>query len=163
MTRFVRRRCEPAVRLARDGHTLWEMLLVLSLMGMLVALVAPAAPVWRMAGRDEASVDRVALDLEKVLSSARLAAMARGETVQVVLDPSAGRVWTFATSQGATHESGRGMLDLPPGVLLATADARLVIRFAPDGTSSGGRVLLRSGSEHRAVTVDRWSGVASAE
>ena len=153
---------EAAVVRSRRAHTLWEVLLVIALLGVIGVLIAPLAPT-RRSMADEDQVARTAGELVQLFGSARLMALQRGEAVQVVLDPAAGRLWLFATDHGATRLVGDRVLGLPPAVGLQTPDARMTIRFGADGSTSGGRVLVRSEWGSRLVTVDRWTGEADAQ
>jgi general secretion pathway protein H len=137
-------------------------LLVIALLGVIAMLVAPRAAERRAPVNDDGA-ERTAADLARELTRARLMALERGTTVQVVLDPTDGHLWLFATDLQATRLVDERLLPLPPEVGLASTDARLTVRFAPDGSSSGGSVLVRGDAGSRRVTVDRWTGVADAK
>ena len=72
------------------GHTLWEVLLALALLGAIAGLVAPSIRFVRQAD-DE--VIRATRDLTAVLERARLTALERGTSIDLRLDPSGGRAW----------------------------------------------------------------------
>lgn len=147
----------------RRAHTLWEMLLVLAVIGMMATLAVPVVPAWRAASRGLSPTARVAREIDDLLTRARLDALQRGETVQVVFDSSTGHYWIIATSRGIARDVGEGTIDLSPDVVLAAPDARLGIRYAPDGTSSGARIVVRDATGTARVSVDPWSGIAHAD
>lgn len=153
---------DPSARRSRGGHTLWEMLLVIALLGTIGALVAPASPALRGEKHDD-GVTHAARELSADFAAARLMALDRAETVRVVLDPAGGHLWLFVTDRGAMRLVAERDLALPADVALVASEPRVTIWFSPDGTSSGGTVLLRGDTRQRLLTVDRWTGVANAE
>lgn len=145
----------------RDGHTLWEMLLVLALLGVVTAIVAPAIP--SLARSSDDDVTRAANDLVTVLAQARLTALQRGTTVDVVLDPESAHLWTFVAIAGERRIASEGTLELPPGATLVAGDPRVRFTFDAAGTAAGGPVTVRGAGGARSVLVDPWSGAAHAD
>jgi prepilin-type N-terminal cleavage/methylation domain-containing protein len=144
-----------------SGHTLWEMLLALALLAVIAAIVAPAIPSRaRDAGDD---VARTANDLVAMLGQARLTALQRGTTVDVVLDPASARVWTFVAVDGERRIASAGRLPLAPGAMLVAAEPRVRFTFDATGTAAGGPVTVRGAGAAQSVSVDPWSGAAHAE
>lgn len=142
------------------GFTLIEVLVVVAVLGLALALLAARGP-----------QRSAALDLrgaaEQVAGSLRLArarAIASNRMVGVTFDAAARSVRLDGTAPGV----------LPPGVGLSVtatfSDAGVgeapgtpvrAIRFAPDGSSTGGRVLLDGRGRRVQVGVDWLTGRVS--
>jgi general secretion pathway protein H len=119
------------------GFTLFEVLLGLMLMALVAALVMPRPD--RPLG--PAALRTAAYQVSAVLRNARTAAIGAGRATSTVLDGRTGRI-----------EGPGGRVDLPAGMTAALAEGgRPMIRFAPDGTSNGGDILLAT--EHARITV----------
>lgn len=130
----------PARRHAR-GFTLLEMLVVLAVLGLALMLLVGRMPGASPAVQARAAADRVAA----ALRGARGRAIRDDRFVTVRLDAPAHalRVGTDAP------------LALPPVLAVAGTPA---IRFAPDGSASGGRIVLAGGGRRLAVGVDWLTG-----
>jgi type II secretory pathway pseudopilin PulG len=144
----------------RRGHTLWEMLLVLALLGTVTAIVAPSLGL--RAPLREQGVTAATKELMAVLAEARLTALERGTSIDVVIDPATARVWTFSVDRGERRLIATGMLRLAPGAMLEGEAPRVRVTFDAAGTASGGPVIVRGIEGARQVGVDPWSGVADA-
>lgn len=141
-------------QLAREaGFTLLEVLAALTILAMTAALVMP-----RLASsRQDLAVQVAALELVSSLKATRAAAMATSREQALVLDASARKYF----AQGTVAPRS-----IPPAVavtfqLRAPADAKgnwAVIRFFPDGSASGGDILLRSGNAKAGISVDWLTG-----
>lgn len=122
------------------GFTLLEMLVVLAVLALAIALVAGAG------GPRPEAVARAAADhVAAALRTARGRAILEDRTVTVALD-AAGH---------ALRVGDDAPLRLPPALALS---GPAVIRFAPDGSSSGGRIVLTGGTRQMAVSVDWLTG-----
>jgi general secretion pathway protein H len=136
------------------GFTLLEMLIVLLIVGLMLAFVLERGPM-RSAGL---TARATAAQLAEGLRLARSQAIAANQPVSLSVDV-VRHVWRV----------GSGPLQLLPpelGVALYTiAGARLgsagFIAFAPDGSSTGGRIELVRGSERLKVGVDWLTGRVS--
>ncbi|MDH3715622.1 MAG: GspH/FimT family pseudopilin [Gammaproteobacteria bacterium] len=135
-------------RPAAAGFTLLEILVVLSIASLLLTLVPLAF---------SGSVDLVrskgaARELAATLQSARGRAVARNRIVDVTLDADAGRYVNSASGDERV---------LPKGVRLTLVDVdrhdtdseQGRIRFFPDGSSSGGKLLLEDGTRRFTIAV----------
>ena len=137
---------------AEAGFTITELLVVMTLIGLLVM----AAPALISAARPGVNATTTARALAGELRAARGIAATLGRQTEVVLDPDAG----FYSVQpgGRAHRLAAGM-----ALVLADSNRQdtgkaAVIRFFPDGSSSGGRVGVRSGNSVRWITVHWLSG-----
>jgi general secretion pathway protein H len=129
---------------AKAGFTLFEVLFALMLMALLagLALPAPHRPVGPMTLR------MAAYGVLALLREARSAAAMNGQPTEAMVDRGGGEV----------DANGRRVL-LPDGVAVTLADrSGNTIRFAPDGTSSGGTVVLRTVSDRAAIAVEGGTG-----
>ena len=145
----------PAASGAESGFTLIEIIVVLVVIGLILGIAVARGPMRSPSLEARAAADR----LVRTLRLARTQAIAADHTVTVAVDPER---HLFALD-GATPQS------LPPQmeVALAVADTVVtatpghrvgVVRFAPDGSSSGGRVTLTEGRHSVAVGVDWLTG-----
>ena len=133
------------------GFTLIEMLVVLVILGLTVALIVSRGPA-RSTGFD---LRATAGDIAQQLRLARSEAIATDRITRFTLDPAERRYET---------NGNVGPL-LPPELALSmttvtggTPRPLAAITFAPDGSSSGGRVVLVAGANTVAVVVDWLTG-----
>jgi Tfp pilus assembly protein FimT len=135
-------------RLARPGHTLVELVVVLALMGVAGALAAGA---WR-ALADRARVRMAAADLAAVLADARDEALARAAIVAARFDSADGAV---VVRSGADTLASRRLGTLH-GVRLAAS--RESVTYSPLGLGRGlanARFIVARGSAAETVWVSR--------
>lgn len=139
--------------MTRRGFTIVEMVVVLVVLGITAAAVAPAL----LGSGREAGPHAVADELVAVLSTARRMAVERGEPVTLAL----GRSGAYVARAGAASDSvGGGSLDLPPGVALAVDGGAARFVFLPLGTARGPAVRVNGAGTSLEVEVDRWTGDA---
>jgi general secretion pathway protein H len=134
-------------RASEAGFTLLELLVVLTIMGLALAAIVPGSA----RNADDARAKAAARVLAADLRAARQHAIASGRMVELRFDLDRRRY--SAVSDGAIR-------DLPDSVAIRFtptaahgAWAAAVIRFFPDGTSSGGAVDLVQGARSHGVTV----------
>jgi len=142
---------------SRRGFTLLEMGIVLAILAVSAALVAPALS--RLGQQKPAGT---ADGLLKLLCDARKIALERNETVTLRLDPASGHYRADTTGVGGSGTLGEGTLALGAQDALTTSAPRLVYVFQPTGAAMGDTVLVRGAGASALVGVDRWSGVAYA-
>jgi general secretion pathway protein H len=124
--------------MARDsehGFTLIEMIVVLVVLGLVLGLVITHGP----ARSQRLELDAAARQVAGALRVARSRAIADG------------RVALVSLGSGGYRLDGEAPTVLPPDILLA-GDS--VIRFTPDGGSSGARIMLRGGDKRITISVD---------
>jgi len=135
------------------GFTLFELLLVLLLVGMLYGLSMPMLG----AGSTGVDIKAASRQLAAGLRKARAVAVTERREAVLTLDVD-GR--TFSLTGDPKTYSLPKQLD----VSLFTAQSELVrekiggIRFFPDGTSTGGRVTVSAGESKQWVDVDWVTG-----
>jgi general secretion pathway protein H len=138
----------------RAGFTLMELVVVLALIAVAAALVAPA--VGRTA--EDVMARAEVASVAAVLRGAREQAVTRQEIVEVSLDRDARSL--------LLRRAGRDGLDAPPARRAFAALLRVdsaatpsAITFLPQGMSSGGRLTVETAGPRRyVVTVDPLSG-----
>lgn len=139
-----------------SGFTLIELLAAITIVGMLMAVAVPAS----VRFFDSMQYRQGIRDVVTMLASARHAAISRGLPQDVVIDPEA-RALSF-------NERRR---QLPEGLSLTVHSSRElnrrnqgVIRFYPEGGSSGGSVdIERVGGDGVRISVDWLVGRVSQE
>jgi general secretion pathway protein H len=134
------------------GFTLIELLIVISILGLALAMIAGHGPL-RSAGLEGKAA---AYDLAGALREARARAIAQNRPVDLNLDVAAHR-WDIDGTQAKS---------LPPSFAITMltvkgetmSDTRAAIRFEPDGSSTGGRIGLNDGSRKFAIDIDWLTG-----
>lgn len=145
-----------------SGHTLWELLLVLALLGGIAAVVAPHVATLRPAGAGD-DLARTTQNVLDALAQARLTALDRGTSTVAVIDPAAARVWLYSTDGDDWRPLGTTTLATAPSVVLVADEPRVRFTFDPTGAGGGGHLTVRGTDAARVVSVDPWSGVAHAQ
>ena len=149
----VRTRTSPAGRRpGAAGFTLFELLIVLLIMGLITALAVPYFG--RLAPRLEAKAS--AREVVSMLREARGLAIRDNREVVVVVD---------LAERSMALDAGK-RLDFAPrlDLRLLTGTAELIdggsgrIRFYPDGTSTGGRVTVSDDGRDYNVRIDWLTG-----
>lgn len=137
------------------GYTLLEMIIVLAVLGLVVGLVAARGP-QRSHGLD---VRGAVASVVRTLRQARGQAVAANRTVTVAVNGARRTIGVdgapaiaLAPELGLTAAAG---LEATPGPKLTG------IRFAPDGSSTGGRIVLADGRRRIVVGVDWLTGRVS--
>lgn len=132
------------------GFTLVEILVVLAILGITAAAVAPALA--RVTADDPTS--RTARAVEQLLSGAQTSALERATPLSLVMTEQ-GR-WWIRGSQDATIDSGTIML--AEGTRLQSPGARLTFRFSATGAVDGDSLAVIGPTGARALILDRWTG-----
>lgn len=132
------------------GFTLFEVLAVLVLMGLMVALVAP-----RLAGGGGAALASDVRAATSYLRSARQLALAEQRQVPVLFDTASNSI--SVPDQGASHSFDSELVfEITVPVERRNGDKAEVLFFA-DGMSSGAQlVLLRAGAKREIIV--HWLG-----
>ena len=142
-------------RSGRRGHTLWEVLLVLALVGAIAGLVAPSI---RFVRPSEDDAVRAARDLTAVLERARLTALERGTTMDVRLDPAGGRAWLIAVEGDTLQLVTVASFDRVTRVDVRGGGPRPRYLFTPGRGGSGPTLTIRGAGGTRTLSIDPWSG-----
>jgi general secretion pathway protein H len=139
-------------RAHRGGYTLIELTVVLAIIALIVALVAPRLFMPSSSGE----IRRAASLIETASRMARADARMSGRDALVIVDLQAHTVEVVPRGQ---------VRALPPSVgieaRVAEAEltgARAAIRFLPDGGATGGRFELEHGDMRGSVNVDWITG-----
>lgn len=134
----------------RSGFTLVEMLVVLTILGLAMAVVAPA--INRGLG---GSLSEVARDLQIDLRKARGLAVTRQRSVLLWVDVERR---TYGLEGAKAQSIPAGLVIRTKAATSETRGARTGIRFFADGSSTGGTLQLVQGSAVIALEVDWLTG-----
>jgi general secretion pathway protein H len=139
----------------QEGFTLFEMLIVLAIIAIAAVYVLPA-----VSGRSS-TFEITADAIESGLVNARLKALSRGQEARLVFE---NKKRTFAS------DDGKLVAEVPPDMAIRLVTARseastqpTSIRFFPDGSSSGGEIVLELGGLRRRLLVSWLTGKISIE
>ncbi len=138
-----------------SGFTLIEMLVVVAILGVVMAIMIGRGPM-----RSQGLQLRAAASaMVQSFRAARAAAIATNQNVIVAIDPAR---HVFAVGKQAPVVLAPNLtLEAPKEALPGPGTVRL-IRFSPDGSSSGGEVVLGAGAKRIAITVQWLTGQVSA-
>ena len=146
----------------QSGFTLIEMVVVLVVLAFALSIVASRGPMRSRTLEARLAASRIA----EQLRLARTQAIATDRTISFTLDIPA-RAWRVGAGAAHLVPEGTTLSMLSVGQMAGSpAPARRAgtISFAPDGSSSGGRIELADGGRRMSVSVDWLTGrVAVAE
>jgi general secretion pathway protein H len=125
---------------ARDcrGYTLLEMLVVLGLLALIMSLALTTSPL-----SSRRSLESISTQVATLLRSAAIRAISQNAEAAITIDPV-----TRTLSTGSLDEPVRLGGDVGIVVLSARREVRegkAMIRFYPDGSTTGGTVQLKHG------------------
>ncbi len=130
------------------GFSLIELLLALTIAGLVMAAAVPATRVMYSAMQYQSALQ----DITTLLGDARLKAISKGRAQDVLINP-----------EKRELRSGDKTLRLPSSIKVTVESARQlnrddagVIRFYPQGDSSGGTIALRRAGGAGANIVVDW-------
>jgi general secretion pathway protein H len=126
-------------RARQSGFTLLEMIIVLVILGLMLALVAKRGPMHSARLDTEAAAREVA----GALRLARGRAIAHDQPVSVVLTPHTYQIDGLAQRSVASDVALSG---------------NAMIRFSPDGSSSGGTVFVQTPTSRTTIVVSWLTG-----
>jgi len=141
------------------GFTLMELVLVLTILGVLAGITLPAFTSLGMAKRTEAAEPML-----KLLRDARRLAITRGSVVSVALDPTSRHYRVDTTSvTGGVGTLIDTTLVVAPGTTLSADSARVHFLFMPTGAAIGDTIRLFGKEGQRTIVVDPWEGMPNAD
>lgn len=135
------------------GYTLLEMLIVLGIFSLVMGFALPALN----AGSPALLVKSASAELAGAFRTARAEAIAGNKSVGVSLDLSANQYIVGGQSARSLGDQSLRIEITTARALLAGEDAGTIV-FFPDGTSSGGRIILESGRARGVIEIDWMTG-----
>ena len=138
---------------ARDskGYTLLEMLVVLGLLSMIMSLSLTTHPLG-----SRRSLESISTEIATLLQSAKIRAISQNSERTIIIDPV-----TRTLSTGSLDEPVTLGADVGLAVLTArreVKEGRAVIRFYPDGSTTGGTVQLKRGDRIVSIHLNWLTG-----
>ena len=144
----------PTASPASAGFTLLEMLLVLAIIGLAAAIALPAL----RRPPDALRIEGAARTLMSALRFSRAPAIARNDDVIVTMHADRRRL------ESSTGPAVQLDLEIAVEMVFAASEQRRraagAIRFFPDGTSSGGDIVLALNKQRARISVDWLTGAA---
>lgn len=140
-----------------DGFTLFELLAVLTIVAIVLGVVMHLMP----AGAGASGVRAGAADLANALRSVRVSAI-NTQREQVALIDVERRQVRFSHTRGSVTLDRSLKLSVTSADSERTGGSGAGIRFYPNGSSSGGTVVLRKGQLAYDVRVNWLTGKVSA-
>jgi len=137
-------------RSAERGFTLLELIVVLAIMALAAAALVP---ITGTAGRSIA-VDAAAREIAVALRTTRAAAIYSNREADFTIDAGARRYWSDGEPSPNALPDGMSAAFAPGGRSLGR------IRFYPDGSATGGSILLRGADRTAMIEVDALTGRA---
>lgn len=134
-----------------DGFTLLEILVVIAIMGLVLGVLAAHGPPHLGGLQARAAAGALA----ETFRTARAAAIEQGVPVNVAIDPV--RREFAADGAALRHFAPDVTVAVLPPTLPGPGTVR-IIRFAPDGSATGGGVALGIGARRLAITVEWLTG-----
>jgi general secretion pathway protein H len=135
-----------------SGFSVLELLIALSIVTISAALVLPRVSTAREAMRVEVAASKLAAALVRT----RADSIGRAEDRELVIDLPA-RTYSAHRVQTATALDRRISISVR-GLIVDGGGNRVSVRFRPDGSASGGAIVLKGGGRAATITVDWLTG-----
>lgn len=150
-------------RRATAGFTLIELLVALSLLALAVFLALPSA----RGPATSQMLDATAQDIAGLLRAARSAAIKDNQPRRLIVDVAQRSVGPETVGGGDAISHRRLPAGFELDVTAASGDviapSAIRLTFFPDGSASGGRIVLRHAGRSAAISIDWLSGRVTAE
>ena len=140
------------IRVSEGGFTLLEMLVVLSIIGVIAAVSLPLLD----KPADAVQLESTAADLASAFRATRAAAILRRIETTLVIDVDKGRVRSSATTERVWPKNVTANIKF--AALRGIQPKEGAFRFFPDGSSTGGEVTLNLHRRQTKVCVDWLTG-----
>jgi prepilin-type N-terminal cleavage/methylation domain-containing protein len=143
------------------GFTLVEVVVVLTVLGVVAAVTTPS-----LARMLRGGADGVARDIVSVYGTAREAAATRGALASVVLELATGAYWvvTEPSATAAVDTLRQGRLRIAHEIRLTGGHRGwMVTTFDPLGRSRGSPLFVSEGQDVHEIAADPWTAAVSVQ
>ncbi len=143
-------------RYGEAGFTLLEMILAVAIIALAVSIVMPRLGL----NRQSMKLRATAVELASNLKITRAAALSRNDDAIFIIDI-ANRKYAAAGAVKAKQIPRDMALTFEAQAAESARASEGGFRFRPDGSSSGGRIKLKSGAEAAIISVDWLTGAVT--
>lgn len=131
-----------------DGFTLIEVLVAISLMGVVMAFSISGWAGWSRASQQSGT----ARELQSVLRKTQQQAVTEGTTMCVTVADRTYTVWRSACSSSPSNRAD-GPMTVGGGVHLTTSGMTTGVAFSARGTSTGGSITVKRDGSSKVLTL----------
>ena len=146
------------VRSGDDGFSLLELVIVLAMVAGITALSLPN--LWRRPV--DVALRATALDMAAMMRATRADAVRRNSERAFLIDPAQRTYWSDANPAPRPIPASLGIdAEFSARVRVQTTSGRYA--FFPDGTASGGAIVLREGTATATIEINGLTGNAEVQ
>lgn len=139
------------------GFSLIELIVVLALLGVVAAAVAPAM----LRATTASPLDQAATSIADTLRDVRRGALQDARAASLIAETNSDRFWVVRQTMSGRDSVHEGRWSLPSGVTLAHVAGRAQWRFGPSGAPRPDSLVIRDSGGVRIVAVDPWTGAVT--
>jgi len=141
------------------GFTLVEVVVVLTILGVVAAVTTPS-----LARMLRGGADGVAHEIVSVYGTAREAAATRGAPASVVLELATGAFWVVISATPVADTVRQGRLRIAHEIRLTGGHRGWVVTtFDPLGRSRGSPLFVSEGQDVHEIAADPWTAAVSVQ
>lgn len=136
------------------GFTLIEIVVVISLLGVVAAVSVPAM----LSGMRRSRVEELSSSMMQLVQTTRSAAANRATAATLTIDTERDRYWIETDSGNGTVVIQSGVIEPKRALSGNEQRRRLSVRFSADGIASADSLRLRVDGNAATISIDLWTG-----